>query len=85
MKNQAIAITGQINAGAKISHVKHKFEHNLNESKHIMKYTIAHIIDGFRHSCGINVFGCNMDEYRHTGMTYRISFCPWNNFTDGTP
>ena len=46
-----------------------------------MTYTIAHIVDGFGHSA--NVSGCNMNEYRH--MTYRIHFCPWNNFTDGTP
>ena len=46
-----------------------------------MTYTIAHIVDGFGHSA--NIFGCNMNEYRH--MTYRIHFCPRNNFTDGTP
>ena len=43
-------------------------------------YTIAHIVDGFGHSA--NIFGCNMNEYRH--ITYRIHFCPWNSFTDGT-
>ena len=32
-----------------------------------MTYTIAHIVDGFGHSA--NIFGCNMNEYRH--MTYR--------------
>ena len=46
-----------------------------------MTYTIAHIADGFEHSA--NIFGCNMNEYQH--MTYRIHFCPRNNFTDGTP
>ena len=46
-----------------------------------MIYLIAHIVDGFGH--GANVFGCNMNEYRH--MTYRVHFCPRNNFTDGTP
>ena len=46
-----------------------------------MTYTIAHIVDGFGHSA--NIFGCNMNEYRH--MTYRIHFCPRNNFTDDTP
>ena len=40
-----------------------------------------HIADGFGHSA--NIFGCNINEYRH--LTYRIQFCQWNNFTDGTP
>ena len=35
-----------------------------------MTYTIAHIVDGFGHSA--NIFGCNMNEYRH--MTCRIHF-----------
>ena len=60
--------------------LSHKFAHNISESNH-MKYTIAHIADGFGHSA--NIFGCNMNEYQH--MTYRIQFCPWNNFTDCTP
>ena len=46
-----------------------------------MTYAIAHIVDGLGHST--NIFGCNMNEYRN--MTYRIHFCLWNNFTDGTP
>ena len=40
-----------------------------------MTYSIAHILDGFGHSA--NVFGRNMNEYRH--MTYWIHFCQWDN------
>ena len=63
-----------------IPHVTHKFAHNINESKYNDIY-IAHIVDGSGHRA--NIFGCNLNEYRH--MTFRIHFCPWNNFTDGTP
>ena len=45
-----------------IPHVTHEYAHNINESKH-MTYTIADILDRFRHSA--NIFGCNMNEYRH--------------------
>ena len=58
-----------------LQHIKYRMSH-IN-----LTYTIADIADGFGHNA--NIFGYNMNEYRH--MAYRIHFCPWNNFTDGTP
>ena len=36
-----------------------------------MTNKIAYIVDGFRH--GANIFGCNMNEYRHI-MTKKLTF-----------
>ena len=69
----------KLNTQHQIPYVTHEFAHNINESKH-MTYTIEHIVDGFGHSA--NIFGCNMNEYRH--MTLKFHFCPWNDITDGT-
>ena len=72
-----LSVLHTILANEHTTYITHKIALNINE----MTYTIAHIVDGFGHS--VNLFGCNMNEYRH--MTYRIYFCPWNNFTNGTP
>ena len=46
-----------------------------------MKVSIWHIQLPILWMDSANIFGCNINEYRQ--MTYRIHFCPWNDFTDG--